>query len=161
MISCRAMRRHCSDKGMTPPRGWHRPYLVTPYVWRGRDPAGWDCWGVVDWCRSKHYGRPSHSHANLYIACSPATRGERFALQADLIRRQLVHWHPVERRPGAAILFRIAGQPVHVGLYLGQGSFLHAIAPAGYRPGTPATHLERLDDPVWANRLEGFYDSTA
>ncbi len=146
---------------MNPASGWHRPYLQTPYVWHGREPAGWDCWGLIAWCRPRHFGLVAESHAGLYTPEKPAGLAARFDLQEQMITAHLGPWQRVPRRPGAVVLFKIRGRPVHVGLYVGQGSFLHAIAPAGYRPGTPATHLERLDETVWANRVEGFYDRSA
>jgi cell wall-associated NlpC family hydrolase len=116
---------------------------------------------VVAWCRPRYFGRPAEDHGDLYSAERPPSQSARFALQADLIESHVAAWHRADRVPGSVVLFNIKGRPVHVGLYIGQGSFLHAHAPARYRPGEPATHLERLDDPVWASRIEGFYDRTA
>lgn len=143
---------------LIPEPGFYRPYLLTPYVWHGATPEGWDCWGCVSYCRSEHYGRPPDNYGGLYTGERPSTREERFALQAELITDNMRDWKPVDRVPGCAVLFLISGLPVHVGLYLGNGDFLHSLAPANAKPNQPATQVERLSDRSWATRIEGFYD---
>ena len=144
---------------MRPEPGWHRPYLATPWLWQGRDPRGWDCWGMIAWCRPRHYGRPAADHGDLYSGAMPQGREARFALQADLIGAHVDTWSRLDRpRPGAVVLFNIAGRPVHVGLCLGQGLFLHSHKPDGAPPGAPATFIENLSGSMWAQRVEGFYD---
>ncbi|MGP1274245.1 MAG: NlpC/P60 family protein [Caulobacterales bacterium] len=131
-------------------------YFAVPYLWRGRDLQGWDCWGLVAWVRPHTFGLPCPDHAGIYSA-RPETRAERFALQSTLISSQMSAWTRVERPPpGNVILFNIDGLPVHTALYAGQGDFLHCLATR--RPGQSATRLERLSDLQWEKRLEGFYE---
>ena len=80
-----------------------------PYLYGGEDPnEGFDCSGLV-WFAYRSAG----------VATPRTTR--------DLWRELA----PVERgseRPGDLVFFNIDGKPQHVGLYLGNGRFVHAPA---------------------------------
>jgi cell wall-associated NlpC family hydrolase len=83
-----------------------REQVGAPYRYGGQSPAGFDCSGLVSfaWTRA---GRPV-----------PRTTGE---LWRDL--------EPVERaslEPGDVLFFDVSGKVSHVGLYLGDGRFVHA-----------------------------------
>ena len=77
-----------------------------PYRYGGDDPGGFDCSGLV------HY---SYAHAGKPI---PRTTAGQWSTLA-----------PVEHgnvRVGDLLFFRIDGKMSHVGLYVGNGRFVHA-----------------------------------
>ncbi|MFY0638715.1 NlpC/P60 family protein [Maricaulis maris] len=136
-----------------PPRGWHVPYLGIPFRYRGRNPAsGWDCWGLNHWCLANHFGVEVDSHAHSYSAdLANLSRRERFRIQEGLINHHREGWREADPCLGASLLFRIDDRPVHVGLYLGNGNFLHTLRSTG-------TVVESLSDETgWNGRLEGYF----
>lgn len=137
-----------------PPRGWHAAYIGAPYRDHGDSPEGWDCFGLVWWCRAHVYGDRGLDRELARRAPDPAalSRPDRLAAHAAAFDAGMGAggWMVCERKPGAAVLFNIAGRPVHVGLMLHDGGFLHVDR------NTP-TCVERLDSPQWARRVGGFY----
>jgi cell wall-associated NlpC family hydrolase len=77
-----------------------------PYRYGGRSTEGFDCSGLVSYA----YGRAGRM--------VPRTTGALW--------RQLRPVALGELRPGDVLFFDIAGKPSHVGLYLGEGRFVHA-----------------------------------
>ena len=70
---------------------------------------------------------------------------------AGAIEEHKVGWTPVQRPEfGDALLFRILGQPMHVGIMLDGDDFLHAFQNCN-------TCIERLTDLSWSRRLVGAY----
>ena len=77
-----------------------------PYRYGGNTPAGFDCSGLVQ-----------YSYAAAGVAIPRTTSG------------QWATMNPVERndmRAGDLLFFEISGKMSHVGLYLGDGRFVHA-----------------------------------
>lgn len=73
---------------------------------------------------------------------------------AALIADELGAWREVPRgaeRYGDGLLLRIAGEPSHIGVVIGQGRMLHVLM-AGHD-----SCVESYRDPKWARRVEGFY----
>lgn len=80
----------------------------TPYVWGGNQPGGFDCSGLVQWA----YGLGSNYR----------TTYQQTNLGA--------HHRDVYNAPkGALVFFGSDSAPYHVGLSLGNGSFIHAPEP--------------------------------
>ena len=80
--------------------------LGTPYRYGGSNPTGFDCSGLVQY---------SYARAGL-----PLPRTTRALWN---------HAEPVDSRrirPGDLLFFEISGKMSHVGLYLGNGRFVHA-----------------------------------
>lgn len=100
-----------------------------PYRYGGATPGGFDCSGLV------HY-----AYANAGVALPRTTQAQWRALDRVSL---------ADRRAGDLLFFRIDGRLSHVGLYLGQGRFVHAP-----RTGT-RVRVEQLDAPFYANRLAG------
>jgi cell wall-associated NlpC family hydrolase len=116
-----------------------REMLGRPYRFGGSNPRGFDCSGLA-W----------YAHRRAGILLPRTARGQRAASTpvpvGALIRGDLLFFHIDESRSE------------HVGIYLGEGDFIHA--PSAGKRVTRA----RLDDPYWARRLRAaghFYRARA
>lgn len=97
-----------------------------PYRWGGADPAGFDCSGLVHFA----YGQVGRS--------VPRTAEEQMRHARRI---------PLERLSAGDLLFFRLEKTAHVGLYTGDGRFVHA-------PSTGKTvSITSLDNPYWRERL--------
>lgn len=118
-----------------PDRSEHHPALTiadrligTPYRYGGTSPRqGFDCSGLV-WY--------AFSQAGYAI---PRTTSGQFASSRRVSLGELM--------PGDVVFFRIAGKPSHVGLYAGDGRFIHAPS-SGKR-----VRYDLLARPYWQARI--------
>lgn len=121
-----------TDAGMALARD-ARAQLGTPYLYGGADPRrGFDCSGLVTWV---------HARAGITV---PRTAAQQFAAAEPVPRTAL--------RAGDLVFFRLDRRSrtvSHVGVYTGQGRFVHA--PQSGR----AVEEARLDDPWFAERFAG------
>lgn len=106
-----------------------RDFLGVPYKWGGVDPNGWDCSGFIqEVFRLGGHRLPRMADAQ-YEAC------ERVALDSLL--------------PGDLVFFNLDGKGIsHVGVYTGNGLFLHASSSRGVVE-------DRLDSPYFAGAYVG------
>lgn len=104
----------------------------TPYRWGGNTPAGgFDCSGLV--------GYVFLDAARLFL---PRTTGDIARFDADVPPRDRL-------ASGDLVLFANGGKVFHVGIYVGEGRFVHA-------PSTGGTvRLDRLDGPYWRDHYTG------
>lgn len=98
-----------------------------PYRYGGNTPQGFDCSGLV------HY---SYSQAGRAV---PRSTTEQYS------RTRAIPY--TQRAPGDLLFFRIDGKPSHVGIYLGNGRFVHA--PSGGKQVEYAS----LSNDYWSKRL--------
>ena len=105
-----------------------RGFLGTPYAWGGTTHSGVDCSGLVYALYSSHVpDLPRGSYGQFTVGQSVS--------RADL-------------QPGDLVFFTTyASGASHVGIYLGDGRFVHA--------GTRSVIIEQLDAPYWAPRFIG------
>ncbi len=80
--------------------------LGTPYAWGGASPRGFDCSGLVQY---------SYGMAGIKV---PRTAAEQRAASAPLDIDHL--------KPGDLLFFDTTHSYSHVGIYLGDGRFVHA-----------------------------------
>ena len=107
--------------------------IGTPYVWGGNTPEnGFDCSGLVNYVYD-----------------------DMLALRLPRTSRELAAWQqgasvdPSELASGDLVFFGSEGTVSHVGIYVGEGRFVHA-------PRTGATvRLDRLDGAYWTARYLG------
>lgn len=121
------------------------PFLGLPFADKGRGPA-YDCWGLV-----RHYlwhatGVLLPDYGHLY-----ATH-EDHGQVTDGIKAGLVEGWTKSVKPvlNGLVIFKIAGQPWHIGVVVSRDRFLHI-------PPGETSCTERFADPRWINRIEGFY----
>jgi cell wall-associated NlpC family hydrolase len=104
--------------------------IGAPYRYGGAGPDAFDCSGLVAYA----YGQ-----AGVDV---PRTAAQQFAIARPVPRRDL--------RPGDLVFFRLSGREVsHVGLYAGEGRFVHAPQTGG------RVRMEDLDDDWFRDRYAG------
>lgn len=104
----------------------------TPYRWGGNTPdSGFDCSGLVNYVFRDMLG-----------VRLPRTSRELFALQGP----RLV---PGQLAAGDLVFFGSGGTVSHVGIYVGEGRFVHAPNSGG------TVRLDRLDGSWWRDHYSG------
>ena len=91
-----------------------------PYVHQGRGEGGYDCVGLID-CALKDHGIAVAVPAN-YTRYPTGDRLTRAIEDSGLV-------YPREMpdpEAGDLLLFRLQSEPHHVGIYMGEGQFIHA-----------------------------------
>ena len=123
--------------------------MAVPYLRRGRDTKGWDCYGLYRYMLHQEFGVEVHSFEEY-----PTEHGRVADLAiTEAIHRRIPLWSRVERGSefrGCGVVFNVAGNPLHVGYILEPGTMLHAMEGRG-------TCIERYDSLNWVKRIEGIY----
>lgn len=125
-----------------------------PFVDHGRDYAGWDCWGLVLCAYRDVYGIALPSFTESYpdageTRASRATISDVMAAYAGEACRGA--WQRVAHpAPGDVLLLKVSGRPIHVGLYIDRGEFIHAERKIG-------TNVESIRSLLWRDRVEATF----
>lgn len=120
-------------------------YIGIPYTNRGRDREGLDCWGLVQLWYQEQFGIAVPDYLWAY------TSAEDHGSVALAINENKINWLKVnEPEYGDVLVFKIMGQPIHVGVKLKGDDFLHAFK------GTQSCR-ERLSSLSWSRRLTEVY----
>jgi cell wall-associated NlpC family hydrolase len=121
-------------------------FIGIPYVERGADYAGADCWGVC-----LLYARDV---LGLQLPRYFYTEGELLACAGALIERETAaaYWQQVQEpyEPGTVHILRVKGMATHCGIHVAGHLFLHSL------PGRNSC-IESLFAPEWLHRLTGSY----
>ena len=126
---------------------WWNDYVGIPFLAKGRDRDGIDCWGLVRLVYKEQFNIELPSFSEEYEA-------DDTARMKELVAQYLEGWQETkEPKPGTGILFRVMGFESHMGIYLGDNKFLHC------RENQSAV-IESLDRIEWKNRLVGFFNYT-
>ena len=120
-----------------------------PFVARGRDYEGGDCWAVVWLLWRDVLGRDLPAYDTGYSSAG-ASAVDR-SLVGRIMLRERVKWELTEEPSlGDVVLLRCSGRACHVGVMIDDRQFLHIEDRRG------AT-VERLTSPIWQRRCEGIY----
>lgn len=122
-------------------------YVGIPYLARGRDLNGIDCWGLVRlvFAEQLNIDLPSMDESYVSVADARAIAG--------LIEGKLPSWGLVKRsheRPFDVALMRVGREVCHIGLVVGAGLVLHA-------EQSRMSIVERMTSPRLSHRIVGFY----
>lgn len=122
-----------------------------PYADKGRGPAAYDCWGLCWAIFRDVYGLTLPDYVDAYT-----TAADHESVSAAVLRG-LAEWMRVERpSAGDLLILRIAGRPWHCAVMVDDKRFLH-VPPPGRSGRQTLSCVERIDSPMWARRIEGFY----
>ena len=132
---------------------WAAAYSSLPFLERGRTRDGVDCWGLVCMVSKEVFGVELPTYDGLYFSTAEKNEISR------LFTEGLPSWESVEPRPGAVILFRIEGKPLHVGIIItgpndekfDPGYFLHSEQDVD-------SCFEQYGSIRWAKRIVGFFE---
>ncbi len=104
----------------------------TPYRWGGNTPeAGFDCSGLVNYI-----------YRDMLNMRLPRTTADLIKLEGPKIR-------PEQLAGGDLVFFGTGGKVSHVGIYVGEGRFVHAPSSGG------TVRLDRLDGAWWRDHYSG------
>lgn len=118
-------------------------YIGLPFKDGGRGPKEYDCWGLA-MAVMKNYGYylPDY-HISAFDAAKIAFE----------IKSQRCLWTELKQPvKGCVVVMRFGTSALvnHVGVYIGNGRFVHAREKTG-------SCIERLDNPVFKKLVAGFY----
>lgn len=126
---------------------WAGHYIGIPFAEHGRTAEGLDCWGLYRLIMAEQFSIALPSLHGSYAHARDAVGA------ALLIESESRKWIPVEAGQeitGDAIILRLRGNPMHVGMAVGDGLMLHT------EEGIDST-LESYTGPRWKNRVVAFY----
>ncbi|UCC80626.1 MAG: C40 family peptidase [Candidatus Zixiibacteriota bacterium] len=106
-------------------------HIGEPYKYGGVSPEGWDCSGFVRGMFKKYLGLNLPRETDGLYSASFPVKGEN-------------------TRPGDLVFFRIdSGKPSHVGIYAGNGRFIHSSTSSG-------VIVSSLAEDYYRQRFTGF-----
>lgn len=123
-------------------------YIGIPFVPHGRGREGLDCWGLLRLIYKEQVGVELLSYSEAY-----GSTNDEAHLGALISGKLPEKWSEIpegQERPGDGILLRLKGQPMHVGVIVAPGVFIHI------HEGVNAC-LERYRRSAWKNRVIGFF----
>ena len=125
---------------------WSDNYVGIPFVDRGRDHYGCDCYGLIHiiYCERLKINLPTYQGPSASIC--------EIKEVSDLIQgeKQIGCWHPVNGDPQAfdVLSFRRGKLESHLGLHVHNNLMLHI-------SGSDCAKLEDYQSGRWENRLIG------
>lgn len=126
---------------------WAAAFVGIPFLDKGRDFDGCDCWGLVRLVHAKHGGNHLPSYAGLYTDAA-----ERKEIAA-IVAREAVSplWEPVtEPRQLDILMFRRGRLDAHAAIFLQPGLMLHMVE-------EDCAKIEPFNSGFWSTRLTGTY----
>ena len=124
---------------------WYNDYVGIPFLAKGREKTGVDCWGLAILVYSEQFNITLPSFSDNYDF-------EDTDRIAELTAQYKEAWEETtEPKPGSIVLFKVLGQVSHVGIYVGNNKFLHCRE-------NHSSAIESLDSISWNKRLAGFFN---
>jgi len=124
-----------------------KKYIGIPFKSCGRDYSGLDCWGLLRLIYREMRGIQLSSYTNEYVDA------RFYDKVSDVVNAHIPEWLLIERgmeRPYDAVILRLRGLPIHIGMVVKPGLMIHVLAKVN-------TCLERYNTPMWDKRIRGFY----
>lgn len=120
-------------------------YIGIPFLEKGRDESGVDCWGLVRLIYKQEYNVSLPSFVDDYALSDDDRIGELFAQYKE-------GWTTLTQpKPGCAVIFRMFGTESHIGVVVDNTHFIHV------REGRDSV-IESLENAKWSKRIVGFYE---
>ena len=124
---------------------------MVPFADHGRG-DGFDCWGLCRAALKATTGVDLPDYGNGYASVT-----DRQGIASAIRDGLAAEWQRVAQpKAGDLVIFNIRNRPGHVALMVGPSMFLHAPEPDENGKGG-TSRIERIDSPMWAKRIEGFY----
>lgn len=125
---------------------WVEKYIDLPFLNRGRDRSGVDCWGLCRLVYEEQLGLNFPSYCNMYtqsIACD--------SVNDAFTEGKLGGWAEVTTPiPFDLIIFTLCGRPFHCGIIVSSDYMLHIMS------GCNAA-VEKFTTRLWGRRIDGIY----
>ena len=123
---------------------WHNKYIGIPFLDKGRDINGIDCWGLVRLVYKQEY------HIDLPNFSTNYEADDSEQMQ-DLLAQYKEGWEKIDTpTEGCIVLFNILGVESHMGIAVSSTHFLHA-------RDRRDSAIESFESVAWRNRITGFY----
>lgn len=123
---------------------WHNKYIGIPFLDKGRDINGIDCWGLVRLVYKQEYNIDLPNFSTDY----ETDDAERMR---DLLAQYKEGWEKIDTpTEGCIVLFNILGVESHMGIAVSSTHFLHA-------RDRYDSAIESFESVGWRNRITGFY----
>ena len=122
-------------------------YIGIPFKDHGRTRDGADCWGLVRIWQKEQRGIDLPSYDDQYESV------KKYNQLCATVEYEAENWTPVtpgDEKLGDVIVIRMRGIPVHVGIVLGGGKFLHVYE------GIDSV-IESYVSTRWIDKITGFY----
>lgn len=121
-------------------------YVGIPYADKGRNPrVGLDCWGLVMLVQREVFGREVPGYLELYKSAEDSQS------VSDAMRAHFKDWDQVwPPQPGDVLIFRVANDPWHAGIHIGDNMMLHTMTDQD-------SCIEAFDRIRWRDRIFGAF----
>lgn len=127
---------------------WWNKYIGAGFQIKGRGPDVFDCWGLLQWVYAHdHPARPAlPGYEEFY-----EDTNDRDTLSQVIFEQRQARWREVTApQEFDAVLLRMRGVPMHVGVVTKPGHMIHCAH------GIGTTH-ERFDSLRWRDKVLGFF----
>lgn len=127
---------------------WWNKYIGINFAEKGRTIEGFDCWGLLKYVYN--HDHPSRvilpGYEDLYNSTN-----DRETLGRVMFEERQDHWREVTKpQEFDAVLLRMGGVPMHVGIVTKPNHMIHCALGIG-------TAHERFDVMRWQNKILGFF----
>ena len=127
---------------------WVGHYIGLTFIEHGREAkSGLDCWGLYRLVLGEQFGLALPSYHAAYISTKD---GEKLS---EIITAESAKWRPItagSEKLGDAVILRLRGHPMHIGLVIGDGQMLHI-------ENKIDSAIESYTGPRWKNRVVAFF----
>jgi cell wall-associated NlpC family hydrolase len=128
---------------------WAADYVGLPYKTGGRARDGLDCYGLIRLVWLEQFGHEALDNRHVEWSSTEVTA----AVGAYMAREAEAEYQEIpagKERAGDAILIRMRGHPLHVGIVIASGYMLHVAESCD-------AVIEQYRRLAWERRILGFY----